>query len=139
MIAIVSGPKDWHYRCVAEELRRMGEDSFLVEIPKLGNEGRFSMATGGASSQTWSVPGRGAVDLEEVRSVGTAGSFIPSWSRRCPGRRGWALREWREASPGAFPACGPGCSADPWRELAAMKPCQLRVAHRLGLRVSARS
>jgi glutathione synthase/RimK-type ligase-like ATP-grasp enzyme len=137
MIAIVSGPKDWHYRCVAEELRRMGEDSFLVEIPKLGNEGRFSMATGGDRSQTWSVPGRGAVDLEEVRSIWYRRVFHPVLEPALSqADASWALREWREATTGAFQACGARFLSDPWaQELAAMKPYQLRVAHRLGLRV----
>jgi len=136
MIAIVSGPKDWHYRCVAEELRRMGKESFLVEIPKLGSEARFSMTTGGGSSQIFSVPGRGAVDLESVRCVWYRRVFPPVLPALPRADADWALREWREATTGAFQACGARFLSDPWaQELAAMKPYQLRVAHRVGLRI----
>ena len=138
MIAIVSTPTDVHYLCVAEELRRMGKEPFLVEIPKLGNEARFTMATGGDRHQTWSVPGHDPVDLERVRSVWYRRIFspvlMPALSNKADAD--WALREWREATTGAFQACGARFLSNPWaQELAAMKPYQLRVAHRLGLRV----
>jgi hypothetical protein len=138
MIAIVSTPTDVHYLCVAEELRRMGKEPFLVEIPKLGNEARFTMATGGDRHQTWSVPGHDPVDLERVRSVWYRRVFppvlMPALSSKADAD--WALREWREATTGAFQACGARFLSNPWaQELAAMKPYQLRVAHRLGLRV----
>lgn len=138
MIAIVSTADDVHYRCVAEELRRMGQEPFLVEIPKLGNEARFTMATGGERYERWSVPGHDPVDLEQVSCV---------WYRRVyppvlmpgPASRAdtdWALREWREATTGAFAASGARFVSAPWaQELAGMKPYQLRIAQSLGLRV----
>ena len=137
MIAIVATAKDVHYRCVAEELRRMGRESFLVEIPKLGSEARFTMATGGDRHQTWSVPGHGAVDLEQVSCVWYRRVFSPVLQPAPSKADGdWALREWREATTAAFAANGARFLSDPWaQELAAMKPYQLRVAHRLGLRI----
>lgn len=138
MIAIVSTAKDVHYRCVAEELRRMGKESFLVEIPKLGNEARFTMATGGELYQSWSVPGHGSVDLERVSSVWYRRIFSPVLKPALASKddADWALREWREATTGAFQANGARFLNNPWaQELAAMKPYQLRVAQRLGLRI----
>jgi glutathione synthase/RimK-type ligase-like ATP-grasp enzyme len=138
MIAIVSTAQDVHYRCVAEELRRMGRKSFLVDIPQLGSEARFTMATGGGNYQHWSVPGHGPVDLERVRCVWYRRIFSPVL-KPAPSSRAdadWALREWREATAAAFEANGARfLSAPAAQELASMKPYQLRVAHRLGLRV----
>jgi glutathione synthase/RimK-type ligase-like ATP-grasp enzyme len=127
-----------HYRCVAEELRRMGRKSFLVDIPQLGSEARFTMATGGGNYQHWSVPGHGPVDLERVSCVWYRRIFSPVL-KPAPSSTAdadWALREWREATAAAFEANGARfLSAPAAQELASMKPYQLRVAHRLGLRV----
>jgi glutathione synthase/RimK-type ligase-like ATP-grasp enzyme len=138
MIAIVSVANDVHYRCVAEELRRMGRDSFLVEIPKLGNEARFTLAAGGERYQNWSVPGHGPIDLEQVDCVWYRRVFPPVLQPAPVSRADaeWALREWREATTAAFEACGARFVSPAWaQERAGMKPYQLRVAHRLGLRV----
>jgi glutathione synthase/RimK-type ligase-like ATP-grasp enzyme len=138
MIAIVSTAKDVHYRCVAEELRRMGKKSFLVDFPKLGNEARFTMATGDERYQRWSVPGHGPVDLEQVRCVWYRRIYSPVLKPAPTSRADadWALREWREATTAAFEANGARfLSAPTAQELASMKPYQLRAAHRLGLRI----
>lgn len=144
MIVVVSTANDVHYRCVAEQLRRMGKEPFLLEIPRLGNSGRVAMATGGERYQRWSVAGSPAFDLEACAEATCV------WYRRFyppvlqpalaePADAEWALREWREAITGAFMAAraaGARFVSDPWaQELAAMKPYQLRVAARLGLRV----
>lgn len=138
MIAIVSTADDVHYRCVAEQLRRMGKDSFLVEIPKLGNEARFTMATGDERYQNWSVPGESPVDLEQVRCVWYRRIFQPILKPALASKTDadWALREWREATTAAFSASGARFLSNPWaQELASMKPYHLRVAQRLGFRI----
>ena len=141
MIAVVSTASDVHYKCVSEALRRMGRETFLVEIPKLGNEARFTMATGGERHAMWSVPGQGPIDLERVSCVWYRRIYppvlIPSPSSRTDAD--WALREWREATTGAFAVSsgrGTRFVSDPWsQELAGMKAYQLRVAQRVGLRI----
>lgn len=138
MIAIVSTATDVHYRCVAEELRRMGKESVLVDLPKLGNEARFTMATGGERHQTWSAPGHGPIDLEQVSCVWYRRVFPPVLTPALSSKADadWALREWREATTGAFEASGARLvSAPTAQERAALKPYQLRVAQRLGLRI----
>lgn len=138
MIAVVSTADDVHYQCVAEELRRMGKESFLVEIPKLGNEARFTMATGGERYQRWSVPGHDPIDLEKVDCVWYRRIYPPVLTPAPAAKADadWALREWREATTAAFAASGVRFVSDPWaQELAGMKPYQLRVAQTGGLRV----
>jgi glutathione synthase/RimK-type ligase-like ATP-grasp enzyme len=96
------------------------------------------MATGGGNYQHWSVPGHGPVDLERVSCVWYRRIFSPVL-KPAPSSTAdadWALREWREATAAAFEANGARfLSAPAAQELASMKPYQLRVAHRLGLRV----
>lgn len=138
MIAVVSTAGDVHYECVAEELRRMGKESFLVEIPKLGNTARFTMATGGGSCQLWSVPGQAPIDLEKVSCVWYRRIYPPvlTPAPASAADTDWALREWREAMTGAFAVSGVRFVSDPWKqELAGMKSYQLRVARNVGLRV----
>lgn len=138
MIVVVSTASDVHFKCVAEELRRMGRESFLVEIPKLGNDARFTMATGSERYERWSVPDHDPIDLEQASCVWYR-RFYPPTLTPSPSSRAdvdWALREWREAMTAAFAASGARFVSDPWaQELAGMKPYQLRVAQRLGLRV----
>lgn len=138
MIAVVSIANDVHYQCVSEELRRMGREVSLIEIPKLGNEARFTMATGGERYQKWNVPGNDPIDLEKVDCVWYRRIFPPVL-QPAPSSKAdmdWALREWREATTAAFEANGARLvSAPRAQELAGMKPYHLRVAHRLGLRV----
>jgi len=138
VIAIVSNAGDVHYECVAEELLRMGKEPFLVEIPKLGNEARFTMATGGGSYQLWRVPGHEPVDLEKVSCVWYRRIYPPVLTPAPAAKADvdWALREWREATTGAFAASGARFVSDPWQqELAGMKPYQLRLAQKVGLRI----
>ena len=138
MIIVVSTADDVHYKCVAEELRQRGRESFLVEIPKLGNEARFTMATGSERYEKWSIPGHDPIDLEQVRCVWYRRIFPPILTPALSSKADtdWALREWREATTAAFAASGARFISDPWaQELAGMKPYQLRVAQSVGLRI----
>jgi len=138
MIAVISTANDLHYQSVAAELRRMGEESFLVEIPKLGNQARFTMATGGERYQKWSIPGHDTLDLEQVRCVWYRRFFPPVLTPTLSSKADteWALREWRDATTAAFSASPARFVSAPWaQELAGMKAYQLRVAQSLGLRV----
>ncbi len=138
MIAVVATANDVHYKCVSEALRRMGRESFLVEIPKLGNEARFTMATGSERYGNWSAPGHGPIDLERVSCIWYRRIYPPVLMPAPSSKTDtdWALREWREATTGAFAASGARFVSDPWsQELAGMKPYQLRVAQDAGLRV----
>jgi MvdD-like protein with pre-ATP grasp domain len=138
MIAVVATADDVHYKCVAEELRRRGERTVLVEIPKLGNEARFSMATGDRRYQMWSVPGQEAIDLESVDCVWYRRFFPPVLSPSLSARadEDWAQREWRDAVTGAFAASPARFVSDPLaQERAGLKPYQLRLAQSVGLRI----
>ena len=131
MIVVVSDAGDVHYRCVAEQLRRMGRKSALVELSKLGNEARFTMSTGGDRCQKWSGSGAWALELEDVRSVWYRRVFPPRLQPEPASEadKAWALREWREATTSAFVALNARFVSHPWaQELAGMKPYQLRIA-----------
>jgi hypothetical protein len=138
MIAIVSTGDDVHYKCVAEELRRMGHESCLIEIPKLGNDGRFTMATGGARYQKWQVPGQAAVDLDAVECIWYR-RYSPAVLTPAPSAAAdveWAIREWRDTVHAAFAASGARFISDPTaQDRAELKPYQLRVAASVGLRI----
>jgi glutathione synthase/RimK-type ligase-like ATP-grasp enzyme len=138
VIGIVSVAEDVHYRCVAEELRRMGFDSALIEIPKLGSEGRLSLATGSRNRVTWSVPGGAQVDLTELDCIWYRRYFPPVLTPAPAARADtdWALREWRDAVASAFAVAGTRFVSNPAaQEQAELKPYQLRIAQEVGLRV----
>jgi len=137
MIAVVTTPRDIHFLIVAQELRRMGKDVCLVELPRLGNEARMSMQFGTGRSQTWNVPAQATIELDHVESV---------WYRRpypavpdpplAASDQDWAVREWRDAVLGLFMATKARLVSNPFAQnLASMKTYQLRVAEEVGLRI----
>lgn len=137
MILIVSPRNDVHARCVAQDLEKMGRPFRFVDSSQLTSEGRLQFRAGRHSGSTWTCTDGRSIVLEEVETVWHRRRFLPPVSARLPiSDRQYFEREWTEMIAGVFASLDSAWFVnDPARHSAAMKPLQLRLAEKLGLRI----
>jgi hypothetical protein len=137
MILIVAPPDDVHAVCVAQDLQKMGKPFRLVDSSRLTEDARLNFQAGGCSGSTWTCVEGQPVALETVDTVWHRRRFLPAVpAPHAPGDQRFFEREWTELLSGVFASLDAAWFVnDPNRQSAAVKPLQLRVAQRLGLRI----
>jgi glutathione synthase/RimK-type ligase-like ATP-grasp enzyme len=136
MILIIAPPQDPHALCVAQDLARMGEPFRLVDSSRLSQGARLEFSAGQRSGSTWTCVDGEPVPLERVRTVWHRRRFLPAPPDLADeSDRNHFRREWTEMISGLLATLEARFVNDPMRQEAAVKPLQLRVAERLGLRI----
>jgi len=140
MILILSSPEDVHARRVAQEIELLGHSARFLNWREAGKGLRASLNYIGKSIEFLiQTEEDKAIRLDDVRSI---------WTRR-PGpldtplgvinneHRRFALQEWRDFLDGLMLSCGlDSLAINPLSaQRDAVKPYQLTVAQRIGLRV----
>ncbi len=140
MILIISPADDMHTRCVAQDLTANHVPYRIVDARQLIDDARLWITAGQSapSASRWTdVDGR-VVDLASVTTVWHRRRFLPvPAGLPDPDQEQFVRREWGEATGGALSSLDAWLVNDPFRELAASKPLQLRLAESVGLRVPA--
>jgi hypothetical protein len=137
MILIVAPRDDVHALCVAQDLEKMGQPFRLVDSSRLATEGRIQFRAGQHSGSTWTCIDGQPIALDTVDTVWYRRRFLPP----VPGRheindQQYFQREWTEMISGVFASLDDAWFVnDPDRQTAAVKPLQLRLAEKLGLRI----
>ncbi|MCY1072894.1 hypothetical protein [Archangium lansingense] len=136
MILIVAPDNDPHARCVAQDLERMGKPWRMVDSSRLSIEGRLEFRAGQKSGSVWTCKDGRPVPLESVETVWHRRRFLPA-PLTLPGAQDqqYFRREWTEMILGVFSSMDAWFVNEPQRQEAAVKPLQLRLAERLGLRI----
>jgi hypothetical protein len=137
MILIVAPRNDVHALCVAQDLEKMGQPFRLVDSSRLAQEERIEFRAGQQSGSTWTDMDGQPIELDAVDTVWHRRRFLPAVAARHSGSdHAYFQREWTEMISGVFAALDRAWFVnDPDRQLAAVKPLQLRLAERLGLRI----
>jgi hypothetical protein len=137
MILIVAPRHDVHALCVAQDLEKMGKSFRFVDSSRLTGEGRLQFRAGHDSGSTWTCIDGQPIALDEVDTVWHRRRFLPPVAARCPlSDQQYLQREWTELISGVFASLDDAWFVnDPGRQNAAVKPLQLRLAERLGLRI----
>jgi hypothetical protein len=137
MILIVAPRDDAHALCVAQDLEKLGKPYRFVDSSRLTNEGRLQFRAGRHSGSTWTCIDGQPVDLETVDTVWHRRRFLPPvTARHSIGEQQYFQREWTEMISGVFASLHDAWFVnDPDRQTAAVKPLQLRLAEKVGLRI----
>ncbi len=136
MILILAPRDDAHALCVAQDLEKMKAPFAWADSSRLSDAGRLEFRAGKRNSSAWTCVEGQPIELEAVETV---------WHRRrpIPALQGCAnqddmqyfRREWTETIGGVFGTLDAWFVNDPLRQEAALKPVQLRLAQRIGLRI----
>lgn len=137
MILIVAPQDDAHALCVAQDLERMGRPFRFVDSSQLTGAGRLRFRAGQASESTWTSVDGEPVRLDAVETIWHRRRYLPpAGARLTPLDQQYFQREWTEMIAGVFASLDRAWFVnDPDRQGAAVKPLQLRLAERLGLRI----
>jgi len=140
MILIVSSVMDAHARCVAQELEKLGEAVFFLDMSHCGSGTLVEHQIGRSGAPlTLTTEDGTLINLCEVSAV---------WHRR-PQRprfpsdlidiedRNFANLEWIDALDSLLLSIDARHMNPLWSQRAALKPRQLEIARRLGLRIPA--
>ncbi len=137
MILIIAPRNDVHALCVAQDLEKMGKPFRFVDSSRLASEGRIQFRAGQHSGSTWTCIDGQPIALDDVDTVWHRRRFLPPVAARHPiSDQQYFQREWTEMISGVFASLDQAWFVnDPERQKAAVKPLQLRLAERLGLRI----
>ena len=137
MILIVSPEDDVHARCVAQDLAKMGQPFRLVDSSRLNADGRLQFRAGNQAGSTWTCGDGQPIDLDAVDTIWHRRRYLPPVAAHQPiGDQQYFQREWTEMISGVFATLDQAWFVNnPDRQIAAVKPLQLRLAGQLGLRV----
>jgi hypothetical protein len=137
MILIVAPQDDAHALCVAQDLERMGRAFRFVDSSQLTGPGRIEFRAGRDSGSSWTSVDGEPVVLDTVETVWHRRRYLPpAGAQLSPLDQKYFQREWTEMIGGVFASLDRAWFVnDPDRQGAAVKPLQLRLAERLGLRI----
>lgn len=137
MILIVAPPDDVHAVCVAQDLEKMGKPFRLIDSAQLSSDGRLQFRAGQHSGSTWTGIDGEPIAMETVDTVWHRRRFLPPVAARLPiGDQQYFQREWTELISGVFASLDDAWFVnDPESQTAAVKPLQLRLAQKIGLRI----
>jgi hypothetical protein len=137
MILIVAPGNDVHALCVAQDLEKMGKPFRLVDSSRLATEARIQFRAGQQSGSTWTCIDGQPIALEAVDTVWHRRRFLPPVAaRHTVSDQLYFQREWTEMISGVFASLDDVWFVNnPDRQKAAVKPLQLRLAEKLGLRI----
>jgi hypothetical protein len=137
VILIVSNPRDVHAHCVAADIESAGGSAVIMDIDEFGNGALLSHRLGASGLGAISTRDGRRIALDQIRSIWVRrmGCPRPDPKVRDPADRSFALREWDAAIDGVMTAAGIKLVSSLWAQRAAVKPLQLAVARRAGLRV----
>jgi hypothetical protein len=122
---------------VAQDLEKMGRPFRFVDSSRLAGEGRLQFSAGRHSGSTWTCIDGEPIALDTVETVWHRRRYLPSVAgRHSISDQEYFQREWTEMISGVFASLDDAWFVnDPDRQKAAVKPLQLRLAERLGLRI----
>ena len=137
MILIVAPRHDVHALCVAQDLEKMARPFRFVDSSRLAGEGRLQFRAGQRSGSSWTCLDGKPIALETVETVWYRRRFLPPVAAgHLVGDQLHFQREWTEMISGVFQSLDDAWFVnDPDRQHAAVKPLQLRLAEKLGLRI----
>jgi len=137
MIAILANPADAHARCVAHDLGTSGHRVAFADTTWLGRGAHLTFVTGPAALRRWVGSDGTVIDLEEASAVWHRRYYYPDPPRevRNPDVRRFTALEWSDLVSGLFASIPATFVNEPERQRAAVKPAQLHVAQREGLRI----
>lgn len=135
MILIVAPRIDSHALCVAQDLERKGKPFRFVDSLQLSEAGRLEFRAGQQCGSTWTCVDGQPVDLEAVETVWHRRRYLPTLEASNHNDVQYFRREWSEMISGVFATLEAWFVNDPHRQEAAVKPLQLRLAEKIGLRV----
>jgi glutathione synthase/RimK-type ligase-like ATP-grasp enzyme len=137
-ILIVSSPLDVHGRNVAQELKARGVSAGFLDPSELGRGASINHSIGKSQSEPSIRSLDGAtIRIDRVKTVWyrrPTHASIPV-SVRDPNDRNFAASEWRDALDGLLFSLEASFVNPIVAQRAAVKPKQLRLAHRVGLRI----
>jgi glutathione synthase/RimK-type ligase-like ATP-grasp enzyme len=135
VILVLAPADDVHGRCVAKALQARGARFAVLDAAQLGEAAQLSVTAGARAERRWST-GAASVDLDAVATVWHRRLFLPQAPASFDAfERRFAEREWRETLLGTLAALPARFVNEPAAETRAVKPLQLALAQRLGLRV----
>jgi glutathione synthase/RimK-type ligase-like ATP-grasp enzyme len=137
VILIIAPHDDIHALSVAAEIRSERAEAVILDLDEFGAGAMLSHSIGrGESSHITTKAGR-RIGLEEISSIWVrrVGRPRPNREVRDPDDRGFVLREWDTAIDGLLASTGVELVSPVWAQNAAVKPLQLALARRAGLRV----
>ena len=137
MIVIIAPPHDVHARSVAADIESARAEAVILDLDEFGAGALLSQSIG---SDEWGTITTGAgrrIAFEEIRSIWArrVGWPRPGPEVRDPVDRGFIVREWDAAIDGLLTSAGIEVVSPVWAQNAAVKPLQLALARRAGLRV----
>jgi hypothetical protein len=136
VILIVAPRTDAHARCVAQDLEKMGRPFRIVDSSRLSEDGRIEFRAGQHRGSVWTCVDGRPVPLEAVETVWHRRRFLPRPTVRCDvDDHNYFRREWTEMISGVLASLDAWFVNDPGRQDAAVKPLQLRIAEKVGLRI----
>ena len=135
MILIVAPRMDSHAQCVAQDLERKGKAFRFVDSLQLNDAGRLEFRAGRRSGSAWTCADGQPVDLDAVETVWHRRRYLPTLETSNQNDVQYFRREWTEMIGGVFATLDAWFVNDPGRQEAAVKPLQLRLAEKIGLRV----
>jgi glutathione synthase/RimK-type ligase-like ATP-grasp enzyme len=137
MIVIIAPHHDVHARSVAADIESASAEAVILDMDEFGTGALLSQSIGrGESGAIITNTGR-RIAFEEISSIWArrVGWPRPGPEVRDPEDRSFIVREWDAAIDGLLAAAGIELVSPVWAQNAAVKPLQLSVAKRAGLRV----
>jgi glutathione synthase/RimK-type ligase-like ATP-grasp enzyme len=137
MILIIAPHHDIHARSVAADIESARAEAVILDMDEFGTGALLSHSIGrGQSGDITTNAGR-RIAFEEIGSIWVrrVGRPRPGPEVRDPDDRSFVLREWKTAIDGLLASAGVELVSPVWAQDAAVKPLQLALARRAGLRV----
>jgi glutathione synthase/RimK-type ligase-like ATP-grasp enzyme len=137
MILIIAPHNDIHARSVATDIESAGAEAVILDMDEFGTGALLSHSIGIVESGAVTTNAGRRIAVEEVGSIWArrVGWPRPSPAVRDPEDRNFVVREWDAAIDGLFASAGVELVSPVWAQNAAVKPLQLSLAQRAGLRV----
>jgi glutathione synthase/RimK-type ligase-like ATP-grasp enzyme len=137
MILIVAPHDDVHARSVAAEIESAKGEAVILDMDEFGTGGLLSHRIGRGESGAITARAGRRIAFEEIGAIWArrVGWPRPDPQVRDPDDRSFVVREWDAAVDGLLAAAGIELVNPVWAQNAAVKPLQLALARRAGLRV----
>jgi glutathione synthase/RimK-type ligase-like ATP-grasp enzyme len=137
LILIIAPHDDIHALSVAADIESARAEAVILDMDEFGTGALLSHSIGRGESGNITTKAGRRIGLEEISSIWVrrVGRPRPGPEVRDPDDRGFVLREWNAAIDGVLASAGIELVSPVWAQNAAVKPLQLALARRAGLRV----
>lgn len=137
MILIIAPHDDIHARSVASDIEAEGAEAIILDIGEFATGALLSHSISKGESGVVTTHAGQRIAFDEISAIWARRVGRPRCSPevRDPDDRGFVLREWSAALDGLLASAGIDLVSPIWAQHAAVKPLQLALARRGGLRV----